>query len=148
MNLPPVSAFITDNRILTAIKIHPKHISNLVIFGNNAKLGDRIPEGTICDKDFKKFYKNLPTRMNTQELAPLGVILPSSASSERFLSPLLSSFYHRILNSVGDKISQCIIIKYQVNRTCVLEDSVFYLGHWFWFVSFFKVPEIQIRRNS
>ena len=41
---------------------------DLVIFGNNAKLGDRIPEGTICDKDFKKFYKNLPTRMNTQEI--------------------------------------------------------------------------------
>ena len=41
---------------------------DLVIFGNNAKLGDRIPEGTICDRDFKKFYKNLPTRMNTQEI--------------------------------------------------------------------------------
>lgn len=41
---------------------------DLVIFGNNAKLGDRIPEGTIRDKDFKKFYRNLPTRMNTQEI--------------------------------------------------------------------------------
>ena len=41
---------------------------DLVIFGNNAKLGDRIPEGTIRDRDFKKFYKNLPTRMNTQEI--------------------------------------------------------------------------------
>lgn len=41
---------------------------DLVIFGNNAKLGDRIPEGTICDRDFKKFYKKLPTRMNTQEI--------------------------------------------------------------------------------
>ena len=40
----------------------------LVIFGNNAKLGDRIPEGTIRDRDFKKFYKNLPTRMNAQEI--------------------------------------------------------------------------------
>jgi hypothetical protein len=39
-----------------------------VIFGNNAKLGDRIPEGTICDRDFKKFYKNLPTRMSAQEV--------------------------------------------------------------------------------
>jgi len=39
-----------------------------VIFGNNAKLGDRIPEGTIRDKDFKKFYRNLPSRMNTQEI--------------------------------------------------------------------------------
>ena len=41
---------------------------DLVIFGNNAKLGDRIPEGTICDRDFKRFYKNLPTRMNAQEV--------------------------------------------------------------------------------
>lgn len=41
---------------------------DLVIFGNNAKLGDRIPEGTIRDKDFKMFYRNLPTRMNTQEI--------------------------------------------------------------------------------
>jgi hypothetical protein len=39
-----------------------------VIFGNNAKLGDRIPEGTIRDRDFKKFYRNLPTRMNSQEI--------------------------------------------------------------------------------
>jgi hypothetical protein len=39
-----------------------------VIFGNNAKLGDRIPEGTIRDRDFKKFYRNLPTRMSTQEI--------------------------------------------------------------------------------
>ena len=41
---------------------------DLVIFGNNAKLGDRVPEGTIRDKDFKKFYRNLPTRMSTQEI--------------------------------------------------------------------------------
>lgn len=41
---------------------------DLVIFGNNAKMGDRIPEGTIRDRDFKKFYRNLPTRMNAQEI--------------------------------------------------------------------------------
>ena len=41
---------------------------DLVIFGNNAKMGDRIPEGTIRDRDFNKFYKNLPTRMNAQEI--------------------------------------------------------------------------------
>lgn len=48
-------------------KLKDKFI-DLVIFGNNAKMGDKIPEGTIRDKDFKKFYKNLPTRMNTQEI--------------------------------------------------------------------------------
>ena len=41
---------------------------DLVIFGNKAKLGDRIPEGTIRDRDFRRFYKNLPTRMNAQEV--------------------------------------------------------------------------------
>jgi hypothetical protein len=41
---------------------------DLVIFGNYAKLGDRIPEGTIRDRDFKNFYRNLPTRMNTEEI--------------------------------------------------------------------------------
>lgn len=48
-------------------KLKDKFI-DLVIFGNNAKLGDRIPEGTICDRDFRRFYKNLPTRMNAQEV--------------------------------------------------------------------------------
>ena len=41
---------------------------DLVIFGNNAKMGDRIPEGTICDKDFKKYYKNLPTKLTPVEI--------------------------------------------------------------------------------
>ena len=47
-----------------------------------------------------------------------------------------------------------IIIKNQVNRTCILENSVFvaralnfHLGHWLRFISLFKVLEIQIRRN-
>ena len=48
-------------------KLKDKFI-DLVIFGNNAKMGDKIPEGTIRDKDFKKYYRNLPTRMNTQEI--------------------------------------------------------------------------------
>lgn len=34
---------------------------DLVIFGNNAKLGDNIPSGTINDFHFKRFYKELPT---------------------------------------------------------------------------------------
>ena len=34
-------------------KLEDKFV-DLVIFGNNAKMGDRIPEGTIRDKDFKK----------------------------------------------------------------------------------------------
>ena len=41
---------------------------DLVIFGNNAKLGDRIPEGTIRDKDFKKYYKALPTKIYPTEI--------------------------------------------------------------------------------
>ena len=41
---------------------------DLVIFGNNAKMGDRIPEGTIRDKDFKKYYRALPTRLTPAEI--------------------------------------------------------------------------------
>ena len=48
-------------------KLKDKFI-DLVIFGNNAKLGDRIPEGTICDRDFKKFYKSLPTKLYPTEI--------------------------------------------------------------------------------
>ena len=48
-------------------KLKDKFI-DLVIFGNNAKMGDRIPEGTICDRDFKKFYRNRPTRLTPAEI--------------------------------------------------------------------------------
>lgn len=41
---------------------------DLVIFGNNAKLGDRIPEGTIRDKDFKRYHRALPTRLSPTEI--------------------------------------------------------------------------------
>ena len=41
---------------------------DLVIFGNNAKMGDRIPEGTICDRDFKKYYKSLSTKLYPTEI--------------------------------------------------------------------------------
>ena len=89
---------------------------------------------------------------------------------------------HLVLLLICTLSRKRIIIKYQVNRTCVLEDSVFvaypsasylilrpffflfiflfthntilkrlvlnfYLGLWLEFVSFFKVLEIQIRRN-
>ena len=48
-------------------KLKDKFI-DLVIFGNNAKMGDRIPEGTICDRDFKKYYKSLPTKLYPTEI--------------------------------------------------------------------------------
>ncbi|MBO4827845.1 MAG: NERD domain-containing protein [Fibrobacter sp.] len=48
-------------------KLKDKFI-DLVIFGNNAEMGDRIPEGTIRDKDFKKYYKTLPTKLYPTEI--------------------------------------------------------------------------------
>ena len=48
-------------------KLKDKFI-DLVIFGNNAKMGDRIPEGTIRDKDFKKYYRALPTKLYATEI--------------------------------------------------------------------------------
>ena len=41
---------------------------DLVIFGNNAKMGDRIPDGTICDRDFEMYYKNLPIKLGQTEM--------------------------------------------------------------------------------
>ena len=43
-------------------------IVDLVIFGNNAKLGDNIPDGTICDAGFKKFYNSLPDILNSSQM--------------------------------------------------------------------------------
>ena len=51
-------------------KLKDKFI-DLVIFGNNAKMGDRIPEGTICDRDFKKYYKSLPTKLYPTKIEPI-----------------------------------------------------------------------------
>ena len=48
-------------------KLEDKFV-DLVIFGNNAKMGDRIPEGTIRDKDFKRYYRALPTRLSPTEI--------------------------------------------------------------------------------
>jgi len=31
-------------------------------------LGDRIPEGTIRNKDFKKYYRAMPTRLTPAEI--------------------------------------------------------------------------------
>jgi len=31
-------------------------------------MGDKIPEGTIRDKDFKKYYKALPTKLYAPEI--------------------------------------------------------------------------------
>ncbi|MBR5413666.1 MAG: NERD domain-containing protein [Fibrobacter sp.] len=41
---------------------------DLVIFGNNAKMGDKIPEGTIRDRDFKNYYRALPTKLYPTEI--------------------------------------------------------------------------------
>lgn len=41
---------------------------DLVVFGNNAKLGDNIPQGTINDADFRKYYKSLPEMLSQQDI--------------------------------------------------------------------------------
>lgn len=42
---------------------------DVVIFGNNAKLGDRIPTGTLNDRDFRRLYTNLPYKLSQQEIS-------------------------------------------------------------------------------
>ena len=41
---------------------------DLVVFGNNAKLGDNIPQGTINDADFRKYYKSLPEMLSQRDI--------------------------------------------------------------------------------
>ena len=48
-------------------KLKDKFI-DLVIFGNNAKMGDKIPDGTICDRDFERYYKSLPIKLGQTEM--------------------------------------------------------------------------------
>lgn len=43
-------------------------IHSLVIFGNNAKLGNKIPKEAINDRNFKQYYDNLPTLLNESEI--------------------------------------------------------------------------------
>lgn len=43
-------------------------IIDLVIFGNDAVLGDNIPPATIRDMDFDYYYMYLPTILNTQQI--------------------------------------------------------------------------------
>jgi hypothetical protein len=38
---------------------------NLVVFGNNAKLGNKIPDNVITDRQFFKYYRSLPNRMSS-----------------------------------------------------------------------------------
>ena len=42
---------------------------DLVIFGNNAKLGDGIPAGTIRDADIGRFYEELPNALSSRQIA-------------------------------------------------------------------------------
>lgn len=41
---------------------------DLVVFGNNAKLGEGIPNGTICDANINEFYKRLPNILDSQQI--------------------------------------------------------------------------------
>lgn len=43
-------------------------IVGIVIFGNDAKLGDNIPPATIRDMDFENYYMCLPTILNAEEI--------------------------------------------------------------------------------
>ena len=65
-------------------KLKDKFI-DLVIFGNNAKMGDKIPDGTICDRDFKKYYKSLPTKLYPTEIETIALNIASlNADRARF----------------------------------------------------------------
>ena len=48
---------------------------DLVIFGNNAKLGEGIPDGTIRDANIKQFYNSLPNILNPQQIKDFGQLI-------------------------------------------------------------------------
>ena len=31
-------------------------------------MGDKIPDGTICDRDFERYYKNLPIKLGQTKM--------------------------------------------------------------------------------
>ena len=41
---------------------------SLVIFGNNAKLGDKIPANTINDRSFRNYYSSLPYALEQRDI--------------------------------------------------------------------------------
>ena len=41
---------------------------DIVVFGNNAKLGDGVPQGTVNDADFRRYYKSLPEKLSQQDI--------------------------------------------------------------------------------
>ncbi len=55
---------------------------DLVIFGNNAKLGNGISKGTIRDAEFENFYASLPLRLSENEVSQFGNMI-SGLSTKR-----------------------------------------------------------------
>lgn len=43
-------------------------IVSLVVFGNNAKLGDKIPANTINDRGFRNYYSSLPYALEQRDI--------------------------------------------------------------------------------
>ena len=68
-------------------KLKDKFI-DLVIFGNNAKMGDKIPDGTICDRDFESFYKNLPTKLTPTEIEAIAQDIASLSAGRARLKAM------------------------------------------------------------
>ena len=68
-------------------KLKDKFI-DLVIFGNNAKMGDKIPDGTICDRDFEIFYKNLPTKLTPTEIEAIAQDIASLSAGRARLKAM------------------------------------------------------------
>jgi len=48
---------------------------DLVIFGNNAKLGDGIPAATIRDADISRFYEDLPDILSSKQITEYSCLI-------------------------------------------------------------------------
>lgn len=71
-------------------------IIDLVIFGNNAKLGDKIPESTIRDAGFPQFYANLPELLSAKEIEQFSAIVQKLTESKNFQKKLHKQKLHNI----------------------------------------------------
>ncbi|MCF0217228.1 MAG: NERD domain-containing protein [Fibrobacteraceae bacterium] len=41
-----------------------QYYNNVVVFGNNAKLGDKLPNNVVTDRSFREYYRNLSGSMS------------------------------------------------------------------------------------
>lgn len=58
---------------------------SLVIFGNNAKLGDKIPANTINDRGFRNYYSSLPYALEQRDIESIAQFIDNLNTQKKEL---------------------------------------------------------------